>query len=133
MWTRALALQGFGRRHRVNANKGTLTAAVVTLPCPPARLPACLPCVRVCAARMPAGALVPDAAGVTPLDGWLSGHLEGMAARADMRSAEADMLKAPIECVAPLGAYGPVCFWGVCVGKGVFSAGGERVGAKVCV
>lgn len=47
--------------------------------------------------RMPAGALVPDNEGVTPLDAWLSGHLEGMAARADQRMAEASMLNAPIE------------------------------------
>jgi hypothetical protein len=46
---------------------------------------------------MPAGALVPDDKGVTPLDAWLSGHLEGMSARSDLRTTEATMLNAPIE------------------------------------
>jgi hypothetical protein len=46
---------------------------------------------------MPAGALVADGEGRTPLDAWLSGHLEGLSSRADIRSAEASMLSAPIE------------------------------------
>lgn len=46
---------------------------------------------------MPAGALVPDGKGTTPLDAWLSSHLEGMAARADQRSSEAEMLNTPLE------------------------------------
>lgn len=46
---------------------------------------------------MPSGALLPDTAGVSPLDAWLSGHLEGMSARADTRMAEATLMSAPLE------------------------------------
>jgi Na+-driven multidrug efflux pump len=47
--------------------------------------------------RMPSGALVPDTKGTTPLDSWLASHLEGMSARADQRTSEAQMLNTPLE------------------------------------
>jgi len=58
-------------------------------------LPCCALFIGLC--RMPSGALLPDTAGVSPLDAWLSGHLEGMSARADTRMAEATLMSAPLE------------------------------------
>jgi hypothetical protein len=46
---------------------------------------------------MPPGALAPDAEGRTPLDGWLPGHLDALAARAEQAESAAALLAAPIE------------------------------------
>lgn len=47
--------------------------------------------------RLPPGALQPDGSGRTLLSRWVTGHMEGMAARAEARASAQEMLRAPLE------------------------------------